>query len=586
MISLNTLLPIFYLQEPQQTQVTKDKEKDLLIILSQISSEIGGWEDEQETDSDHDVEQQYSRDYHECLDDIVCLLVTFLTNESQYVRHSTSNILVAVSNFIAKSRCKWDKFLHKLCVCLEVSMSTILSATSGSSIIESTESDVDSSRHVGKMMVNVNLYTIAGLVRTLRTILKNLKQCPDGELLEIYIKSVDACLTNIPWECMDGIPLVQPSDSQIRSGNDLFCHGKVGSLVSRFVFLGALLQLLCSLIHVITSLEFSTSDKHLDLGKMTNLVPKLLYWCSYQQDRSNRMCISHYLRHKILMLMIRLSFHFHQGTSFFVLWLQLLHEYFEDILHQPITGCHADLDDCLEGSPFLSCVADRQANHRMSNRHLQRQANFLFLKCSFGLINLGKETATNCSCASSNSCLTIQSESDQECCTWKKGSVELSGWLNRHVPLETLVDHGMYLEKCGHFALSFLQLYMDEDDFLFEVLLQLSSLPLPLEQKDFKENNKGFDKLKGDIGFHLNKVFEPVHLFHLFLAERVRDIHFRSPQTSVLWFLLRYDHLILLDYLISKDAGIHCLQYLLRFVPHLLNLKLSALTVLLDAGLI
>ncbi|PIA52375.1 hypothetical protein AQUCO_01000324v1 [Aquilegia coerulea] len=318
---------------------------------------------------------------------------------------------------------------------------------------------------------------------------------------------------------MNGIPIARSSESQIRSSNDLFCHGKVGSPVSRYVFLGTLLQLFCSLVRLITSVEVSTSDKHPVLCTMTNLVPKLLYWCSHQQEQSNRMCSSHYLRHKILMLMIRLSFHVHQETSFLVLWLQLLHEYFEDLLHQPITGCQADLDDCLEGSPFLSCVPDGQENHRMADRHLQRQAIFLFLKCSIGLINLGKETATNGSCASSDSCLTNHLESDQECCTWKKGSVELSEWLERHLPLETLVDHGMYLGKCRHFAISFIQLYMAEDDLLFEVLLHLSSLPFPLERKDFKENDKVFDKVKEDVGFRLSKVFNPVHLFHLFLAE-------------------------------------------------------------------
>jgi hypothetical protein len=29
---------------------------------------------------------------------------------------------------------------------------------------------------------------------------------------------------------------------------------------------------------------------------------------------------------------------------------------------------------------------------------------------------------------------------------------------------------------------------------------------------------------------------------------------------------LHYDHMVLVDYLISKDVGVHCAQYLLRLV--------------------
>lgn len=49
-----------------------------------------------------------------------------------------------------------------------------------------------------------------------------------------------------------------------------------------------------------------------------------------------------------------------------------------------------------------------------------------------------------------------------------------------------------------------------------------------------------------DAAHHVSNLFNPVNLFHLFLAE------------------LHYDHQVLLDYLISKDIGISCAEYLLR----------------------
>lgn len=164
--------------------------------------------------------------------------------------------------------------------------------------------------------------------------------------------------------------------------------------------------------------------------------------------------------------MIRLIFRVHQDSSLLALWLQLLHEYFESLLYQPISQRHSNLTDCLDGSPFLSRVSDGQKVHRTCITHLQRQAIFLFLKCSTSLIKLGKVTDTKCSCAFPSSCFTYELHSGLECCSPRKGLLELSEWLNRHVPLDLLVDYELYLEKCSHFTSSFLQLYMDEVRFL------------------------------------------------------------------------------------------------------------------------
>jgi hypothetical protein len=48
--------------------------------------------------------------------------------------------------------------------------------------------------------------------------------------------------------------------------------------------------------------------------------------------------------------------------------------------------------------------------------------------------------------------------------------------------------------------------------------------------------------------FRLSTLFNPVRLFCIFLSE------------------LHYDHQVLLDYLISKDIGASCAEYLLRLI--------------------
>lgn len=81
---------------------------------------------------------------------------------------------------------------------------------------------------------------------------------------------------------------------------------------------------------------------------------------------------------------------------------------------------------------------------------------------------------------------------------------------------------------------------------LFDMLLQLLDAPFVTLQIQSSGKEKSFEEMKGDILFLISSIFNPIHLFHMFLS------------------LLNYDHLVLLDYLISKDTGVHCVQYLLR----------------------
>ncbi|KAK1317811.1 hypothetical protein QJS10_CPA05g01530 [Acorus calamus] len=87
------------------------------------------------------------------------------------------------------------------------------------------------------------------------------------------------------------------------------------------------------------------------------------------------------------------------------------------------------------------------------------------------------------------------------------------------------------------------------DDLLFEVLLQLLDVASPIWTEQYYKIVKSVEELNEGQLFHLPSIMNPVHLFHLFLSE------------------LQFDHLVLLDYLISKDTGLTCLQYLLRSSP-------------------
>lgn len=157
--------------------------------------------------------------------------------------------------------------------------------------------------------------------------------------------------------------------------------------------------------------------------------------------------------------MIRLSSQIHLECSILVSWLQLLYTYFQELLWQSITQPESCEDDCLEDSPFLSCVSDGEMC-ALHSRHIQRQAIFLFLKLSFSLISPKADTDKQCVCITSNSALT--SNSDLDCCCRKEGLLALYKWFQRHLLFETFLDHEMYFERCITFTSSFLQLFLHE----------------------------------------------------------------------------------------------------------------------------
>ncbi|XP_028117135.1 uncharacterized protein LOC114314830 isoform X6 [Camellia sinensis] len=430
--------------------------------------------------------------------------------------------------------------MQSLCVCLELLISNALLHSLVRASTKALVSKHDSSGVIIALkskLKNANWSSVACIIRVLRNILKRLKQDIDDQLLKVYLNSISYCLASVPWDSMDEVHVGQNGDAVRKFSEDAF-RTKAVELESRIVFRGTLVQLFCSLLNQSGWMEAAGGalNKHPVICEISNLIPRLLAWCLCDGD-SNNMCMSVYFRHKMLMLMVRLSFQIHLEYSLLVSWLQLMHEYFEDLLMQPMTQLESD-QDILEGSPFLVGVSDARI-HNMTSRHLQRLAVFLFLRCSFSLVGLRDKTADQCGCANLKSCLKSDSSSDLECYSRKKGLSELYGWLQGHLPAEMFIGCKFYSERCTSFSLSFLRLFIHEDDILFEVLLQLFHMSFGAEQQVCQDRCD-------DMLFHVSNLFNPIHLFHLFLAE------------------LHYDHQVLLDYLISKDTGAKAAEYLLR----------------------
>ncbi|KMT09381.1 hypothetical protein BVRB_6g134720 isoform A [Beta vulgaris subsp. vulgaris] len=517
--------------------LTKEEEKELLISLSQIFNLVRGWTDECQqgsSSSGNRSRDSLSSDSHsgelEFLTKIVVNLILLLKSKSQYVHHMVGKIYLVISEFLLAHGGSWDLFIQMLCVCFEISMCNILRHVPQSLMIEAEGSKSIASNLI--LVLNDTTWNgIAEIIRIIRGVVKSLKITNDAELARVLLDSLNTCLTKVPWDLLNGNH--NDSSTEVRSSSE--------ETVLPILFLGNLVQLLCSIVGLI---GFSDGDgsryESAILHGTCDLVPRLLVWC-HSEEWSH---ILPYFRYKILMLMIKLSYHMRLGCSVLILWLQLLHENYQDLLSSPISQLECGENDTLEGSPFLLSLDDQEVCH-LSSSHLQRKAIFLYLRCSLSLIGLRKTADSTCTSTRPNSFFESDLNTVQDCSAENKGLSQFYGWLQGHVPSNAFSEHEINLDKCINFASSFIRLYMQEDDMLFEVLLQMFSIPSWTERL-FSKQVKACDGSEEDMLYHVSHLFNPLLLFHVFLAE------------------LQYDHQLLLDYLISKDVGGKCAEYLLR----------------------
>ncbi|KAF0926096.1 hypothetical protein E2562_021810, partial [Oryza meyeriana var. granulata] len=549
--------------KPPAPQLTREDERRILLALSRVSKAIREWEEEDD-DEERELDQeliscsgeghncclpanQHFDDGFSCLANIISILVGFFGFCSSYVKHSAGNILIAISNALMKFEIVWTQSLELVwiavhtvstyaCGALPSSVDSISCFRKGSicysSVMESLSDDINISKtNITSFMevlqlrcLDINGHMVASLFRVLHTILKFLKHS-DSELKSDFIFISINHILMVPWD----------SYYQLNVG-EFVNLGKDGafSLNNNSAQLGflssSLLQLLCSLVEQSDLEDTNGQDIY---AKLADVIPKLVAILREQQDAPES--LSQYLKHKILMIMMRLRPYMQQDCSHVVCWLKLLRQHFQDLLHGPILQHIARPENCLDGSPFLLSTVGLGETHDKSTRHLQRQVMYLFLSICICLAYTGNDSALQCSCKRDRILgHRVQDCSDHCDCF---GLSEISEWFQR-----CFLDTIFGLESSTDIALCFLQLYMEEDDMLFSILLQLLDAPLISLKIDSMEIK--CSKLIG--GKLFSSIFDPVHVFHLLLL------------------LLHYDHLVLVDYLISKDVGVHCAQYLLR----------------------
>ncbi|XP_055804769.1 uncharacterized protein LOC129873662 isoform X2 [Solanum dulcamara] len=557
--------------ETGSASLTKETEKQLLVSLSQVYTEIKRWMKEYEFDESFDmagnivdggqvIPESHAANHH-CLSNVFevlcCNFVTILMKnnlvwspvaqmvvvamENPYMNHLVGNILVAVSEVLVesirdKTESCWGEYINLLYFCVEVSIFNGLSSM-GLTMEDKDLSGGPSPSSLLKLSLkSASWSTAAVIMRVLHNVLKQLNRDLIDQFFNIYLEATISFISNIPWNLLSEVYHVQGDSSS-------YCLLRMQEEKPEpiLIFQGYLLRLLCSLVKSDwTDAAVIVSAEHPFIFEIKNLLPRLLSSCLSNGQSSDNVAICQYLKHKMLILMIRLNNQIHWDHSIVLSWLDLIHTYFQDVLSQPMEGQDFVLDKYLEGSPFGVMTFD-MGNKWNSSKHLQRLSIFLFLKCSSSLLNMKETTDQHYACKNLKSCSTL--DMNRKCCSRRKALLELHEWLRELLPGDCFIDHDMYSEKCMDFASSFLQLYMQEDDILFEMLLQMLCLPF-YSEKFTNEVALSDDEVR--VFSLISHLFHPIHFFHLFLD----GIH--------------YDHQVLLDYLISKDTGASSAEYLLR----------------------
>ncbi|KAL2333628.1 hypothetical protein Fmac_014841 [Flemingia macrophylla] len=559
--------------EPRSSvYISQENEKQILIASSQVVAKlqvrIREVDSRAEAKRAPKEERLCGSNQHctvdQCLRTIVAEMMVLLTVKSEFVQHVAVNALVLTSQFVYTTGNNWDGFIRFLCFWLETAIARMILCSSEAPVPENSDfdcSDVEFLMHY--RLNNFDWYTVAGIVRALRVICKCLKEEDyDDGLVKVYYDSVNSCLLTMPWDLWDKCSSCGFGSTKNNSSINQLHLKKFSVMEPVMNFLGTFLQLLCSLVdwNDLVETDCDSVDKHQLFVTVVDLVPRLAKWCLNKQEDSAETHIVHYLKHKLLILMIRLDSLTSLDCHVHLSWLQLLHDYFQELLQQPLTHFDSDQIDCLEGSPFLLSLSDEET-YKMHSGHLQRQAVYLLLACSFSLIHQKGENANHCNCSTLCSCLTTNPDSEDDHFCRRKGTLELCKWIQGFLPTTISVNHEKYLQICVNFLSSFLQLYLREDDLLFKVLLQLINISSCLQQQSEKKDAEYLNVMK-IFSFELSNIFNPVHLFHLFLSE-ASIIHYLST-CRLFTLLIHYDHQVLLDYLISKDTGISCVKYLLR----------------------
>ncbi|KAH9301353.1 hypothetical protein KI387_012936, partial [Taxus chinensis] len=490
---------------------------------------------------------------HSCIELVTENLVFLLVLDSDFISHLAGKILYVLSCYLKELDSEWKEFLHHLWislkdVCFKLEIQSMCDSANRSCPCamdqrSSTYGAIDKKKpyyiaylekeirgsdasNDSTCMKKICIAALR-LMQLLRNILKTchlkIENLVDNYLhvTEIYV--VDTAWILLNNLCLDDTvsPVKGSSECSLVSVKNQGYH-----YVEKELVLGSLLQILCSLVHAIAAGHNDAGGNLISqwplLTKVNEMIPTLSFQCLALHNHPGQNCIADFLRHKLLTLMIRLSDCFLQMPSFYVPWLDLLWEHAADLLCHPLPEKQIH-ESSLPGSPFWTSSYNCNREFNICKSHLQSRAVFLLFKCSFVMIREDIETPEGSSYLHGSSLETKCESNDTQLNSVgksgsKKAEAALTNWLERQMSCLSFLTGNVLRSRWTTFTSSFLRLFMDEDDLMFQMLLQLLDMPLPLQQEQCDGNSVLDSKRHMDTCVPILKSFRPAFLFHEFLA--------------------------------------------------------------------
>ncbi|KAL8152007.1 hypothetical protein V2J09_021815 [Rumex salicifolius] len=451
------------------------------------------------------------------------------------------------------TRTNWKSFVDLICICLEVAISN--------AFLHSTANQIEhlkygppspAALHMG--LKNSNWRTVATVLLILRATIKALEveendneneNENDVESLEILLSSVSMCFAKMPWDTLDASLTHGIIIDQVISSNSSLKNATVTE--STIILLGSLVQLFCSLVKTVHENEGlpTLKDKPSLIQKIETILPQLSVWCLAKEWIQHDMHILPYFQHKILVSLLLDA----DVKAWFSAVDVLQHCTAMVATASKVLWRHFDKTYITNGKKVWTTASKTLhfygENNHLSSCHLQRQSIFLFLRLSMCLIVRQESKDVICACGTVELVSKSDSETVEKCNATRKCLLDFCEWLQFRFQYNRISDNEIYSKKCMDFSSSFIKLYIHEDDLLFEVLLHMFNVATYADEQTVKAEGAslGADE---DALFYISELFNPILMFHAFVAE------------------LKYDHQLLLDYLISKDSGTRCAEYLLK----------------------
>ena len=246
---------------------------------------------------------------------------------------------MVLSNYLVGLVSKWTIFLHLLWTCLksvcfnlEVHLLCVVANIFESHAVDQicpTTGTIDtkvtyyirylmkanwcSNLSVGSTCLKRSCIAASRLMELLRNILKTCQFISD-ECADVYLDIADTYIVDVASILLHKLSLGETvytlnSSSEI---DPLSLRNKAPHYVERELVLGSLLQILCSLVHVIVSKNGEVEGGNLlnqwpMVAKVNELIPAFSVQVLAPHSHSGHDCISYFLHHKLLMLMIRIS---------------------------------------------------------------------------------------------------------------------------------------------------------------------------------------------------------------------------------------------------------------------------------------